>query len=159
MLRTAAIFAVVALVGFACTILFILKGTRFRHHKTISQVLLALYVLRPPFWFFYEHFCYFPTYGNFEGGANTAALKSAQDVTSKLWAAFAVVLCCITRNSRARWRQLLSPDTADAVPPVRHRRWPTAVGTAEHPPRRGPWIANESVAGCSRLVNLRCSES
>lgn len=90
--RHAEIFAIVALVGFACTIVFILMGTKFSHHKTISQLLLAMWVLGPPFWFFYEHLYYFPTYGNWKGGANMGKLKSAQDVTSKLWAAFAVVL-------------------------------------------------------------------
>lgn len=88
----AQIFAVVAVVGFVASLLFVAKGERFARHKTISQVLLGLWVLGPPLWFFYEHFYYFPTYGNMAEGAGFEKLKAAQDVTAKLWAAFAVVL-------------------------------------------------------------------
>ena len=56
---------------------------------------IAAWVLGPPLWFFYEHFCFFPQYGNFVEGAGYEKLKAAQDVTAKVWAAFAVVLGAI----------------------------------------------------------------
>lgn len=88
----APIFAVVAVLGFIVSVAFILKGQRFsKKHHFISQVLLGLWVLGPPLWFFYEHFYCFPKYGNMAGGANFEQLRAAQDVTAKVWAACAVV--------------------------------------------------------------------
>ena len=47
----------------------------------------------PPLWFFFEHFYYFPWYGNPALGKEAfSALSAAQSVTAKLWAAMAVVL-------------------------------------------------------------------
>jgi hypothetical protein len=85
-------FAILAVVGFISTLAFVAFGEKRKHHRSVSQLLLALWVLGPPLWFFYEHFYYFPAYGNMADGAGFEKLKAAQDATSKLWAAFAVVL-------------------------------------------------------------------
>ncbi|MDB5968826.1 MAG: hypothetical protein JWQ90_1276 [Hydrocarboniphaga sp.] len=58
--------------------------------KNLALLMLGLWALGPPIWFFYEHFFHFPAHGNPEAGY--AALEGAQDVTSKVWAAFAIVL-------------------------------------------------------------------
>ncbi|RYY90108.1 MAG: hypothetical protein EOO15_03885 [Chitinophagaceae bacterium] len=94
-LQHAQIFAAVAVIGFIFTVVYLLRSKGEPRQKTISQVLLALWVLGPPLWFFYEHFYYFPTFGNMADGAGFEKLKAAQDVTSKVWAAFAVVLGAI----------------------------------------------------------------
>lgn len=83
----AELFAGVAVIGFAVTLLFVARGQTYSFHRKLSQVLLALWVLGPPLWFFYEFFYYFPTYGNMAEGAGYEKLKGAQDVTAKLWAA------------------------------------------------------------------------
>ena len=88
----AAIFAAVAVLGFFFTAFVLLRNSSGNRQKNLAQVLLALWVLGPPLWFFYEHFYYFPTFGNMAEGAGFDKLKAAQDVTSKLWAAMAVVL-------------------------------------------------------------------
>lgn len=91
-LHHAQIFAAVAVIGFVFTVVYLLRSKNAPSQKTISQVLLTLWVLGPPLWFFYEHFYYFPSFGNMADGAGFEKLKAAQDVTSKVWAAFAVVL-------------------------------------------------------------------
>ena len=76
----ARVFAVIAVLGFISSIFFILKGGKLlppRHHKIVSQVLLGLWVLGPPLWFFYEYFYYFPSYGNMAEGAGFGKLKDA----------------------------------------------------------------------------------
>nr|WP_315183785.1 hypothetical protein [uncultured Albidiferax sp.] len=88
----AAIFAAVAIFGFFYTVFVLLQDSGSNRHKSWAQVLVALWVLGPPLWFFYEHFYYFPAFGNMSEGAGFEKLKAAQDVTSKLWAAMAVVL-------------------------------------------------------------------
>lgn len=97
----APIFAVVAVVGFIASIVFILKGCILfpNSHQTVSQVLVALWVLGPPLWFFYEYFYYFPSYGNMAEGAGFEKLKAAQDVTAKLWVAFSIVIAALYNKS------------------------------------------------------------
>ena len=85
------VFATLAVVGSIASLAFMLmskpESTLAKH---ISQLLLALWILGPPLWFFYEHFFFFPAHGNPVLGFT--GLKGAQDVTSKVWAAIAVVL-------------------------------------------------------------------
>jgi len=88
----APILAAIAILGFAGTLVYLARKSRANEDRTIAQILLALWVLGPPLWFFFEHFYYFPAFGNMAEGAGFEKLKAAQDVTSKVWAAFAVVL-------------------------------------------------------------------
>lgn len=88
----AQVFAVAAVVLFFASLFVVIWGGRWKHQKTISQVLLALLVLGPPLWFFGEFFYYFPAYGSMAEGAGFEKLKGAQEVTSKVWAAFVVVI-------------------------------------------------------------------
>lgn len=88
----AGFFAAVAVLGFIVSVIFMLKGEKTEKNKAICQFLLALWVLGPPLWFFYEHFYYFPAYGNMDEAAGFGKLKAAQDVTAKVWAAITVVL-------------------------------------------------------------------
>jgi len=85
------IFAGIFFLGFIASFWFIKKSDNANARaQTISQILLFLWVVGPPVWFFIEYFFYFPAYGN--PAAGFEKLKSAQDVTAKVWAAFAVAL-------------------------------------------------------------------
>lgn len=85
------VFATIAVAGSISSLAFmLLSSTESTRAKQISQILLAMWILGPPLWFFYEHFFFFPAHGN--PALALSDLKAAQDVTSKVWAAIAVVL-------------------------------------------------------------------
>lgn len=79
------IFVTLAALGVFVALLSIFKGW-----KIATQISVALFILGPPTWFFYEYFYFFPAHGNDLAGWDK--LKSAQDVTSKLWAAGSAIL-------------------------------------------------------------------
>ena len=85
------IFATIAIVGSIFSLVFMLKSkTESARARHVSQILLAMRILGPPLWFFYEHFFFFPAHGN--PARSLSDLQAAQDVTSKVWAAIAVIL-------------------------------------------------------------------
>lgn len=59
------LFGTLGLVAFVASIVFIF-GFGFRppaRHKAMAGVVVALWSVGPPVWFFIEHFYYFPKYG------------------------------------------------------------------------------------------------
>ena len=92
----AQLFALLGVIGFVVNlmILFVAGSLMTKlEHKILSSFSVSTWVLLPPLWFFYEYFYYFPKYGNPSAGFER--LKSVQDVSSKVWAAVAVVLAGI----------------------------------------------------------------
>ena len=90
------LFAVLGIVGFVANIAILFFGSQEcdkSSHKLISQIAIGAWVLLPPLWFFYEYFYFFPAHGN--PAAGFERLKGAQEVSSKVWAAVAVVLAAL----------------------------------------------------------------
>jgi hypothetical protein len=84
----AVLFAILGVVGFIASAWLILRGGN--NYKRLSQIILSIWSVGPPLWFFYEYFYHFPKYGNAEAGFD--GLKAAQDITAKVWAAIAILL-------------------------------------------------------------------
>lgn len=87
------LFGTLFVIGFLATSAVIFFGNSYFSctvHKRLSQIVLALWGVGPPLWFFFEYFYYFPKHGNPTAGFSS--LKDAQEVTSKLWAATAALL-------------------------------------------------------------------
>jgi len=59
-------------------------------HRSLSRVLIALWGLLPPAWFLFEHFYFFPKFG--DGAATFELLRARQSVLSKAWLAAVVTL-------------------------------------------------------------------
>ena len=95
-LRHGELFAVLGVVGFIVNLVILFAGGGFlegKVHKIVSSFTVGAWVLLPPLWFFYEFFYYFPKHGN--PAAGFERLKSVQEISSKVWAAVAVVLAGI----------------------------------------------------------------
>jgi hypothetical protein len=89
----AGLFAALAIVGFVATVLLIEVGAAYLSssvHKRASQLALSVWSVGPPLWFFFEYFYYFPKFGNEKAGFT--GLKTAQDLTAKVWAGIAILL-------------------------------------------------------------------
>ncbi len=77
----------------AASFLFLLKGGMLADkalHHGASQWILALWVLLPAAWFYFEYFYYFPRHGNPDAGFD--ALRGAQTAAVRLWIAIVVLL-------------------------------------------------------------------
>jgi hypothetical protein len=76
-------------------VVFILGDRLFDQevHRFLAQIVLALWALAPPSWFFYEYFWHFPKHGNPNAGFEK--LKAAQSVSTKVWAAAAILLAAL----------------------------------------------------------------
>lgn len=94
--RHGQLFAALGFIGFCANLAVLFLGQNQvdkETHKLLSQLTIGTWVLLPPLWFFYEFFYYFPANGNPLAGFER--LKSVQEVSSKVWAAVAVVLAGI----------------------------------------------------------------
>jgi hypothetical protein len=89
------VFSVLGTMAFLASAYFIRSHSNSRdpNVKATAGILVALWSVLPPLWFFFEHFYYFPKHGNPQAGF--AALKSAQDVTAKVWASIAILLAAM----------------------------------------------------------------
>jgi len=76
---------------FIASCFFILKEKN--NNELICTILVSIWIILQPMWFFYEHFYHFPKNGNPAAGWDR--LKEAQAVTSKVWIAFAVILSAL----------------------------------------------------------------
>jgi len=90
------LLAVGAVIGFCLSVWLILAlktDPQTSWYKPMCQTIGAIWVVGPPTWFIYEYSCHFPKHGNPDAGF--VQLKTSQDLASKVWAAFVVVLAAL----------------------------------------------------------------
>jgi hypothetical protein len=90
------ILALAAVIGFPLCVWLIIglkTDPQTTWYKPMCQTIGAIWAVGPPTWFIYEYSYHFPKHGNPDAGFTQ--LKTSQDLASKVWAAFVVVLAAL----------------------------------------------------------------
>lgn len=88
---------ILTVLGFVASVLYVVLADGTAYYSTLCTLIGGVWVLGPPLWFYYEYVHYFPAHGNSKAGYS--ALKDAQGIASRIWAAFLVILAALFTDS------------------------------------------------------------